>query len=159
MPKGGLSYKSYTACVRDAAANGVSAKSCSALASGSGMPNSSGNNMPQPQARSIKGYSGNTVTPQPGPKRMGGNQPMSGNSGMNPGGSVRPNSRSIPKGYGRQNVTPQPGPRRPQGNQPMSGQMSMDPGAVIPGQGPRPRPIPKRRRPNPVPRPFNRNTY
>ena len=132
MPKGGLSYKSYTACVRDAAANGVSAKSCSALASGSGMPNSSGNNMPQPQARSIKGYSGNTVTPQPGPK-------------------------SIPKGYGRQNVTPQPGPRRPQGNQPMSGQMSMDPGAVIPGQGPRP--IPKRRRPNPVPRPFNRNTY
>jgi len=164
MPKGGLSYKSYASCVRDAAANGVSAGPCKELATGSnsGMPNSSGNNMPQPRPGSIKGYGGgNTITPQPDPRRPQGNQPMSGQMGMNPGGVVRPNARSI-KGMGGNNViTPQPDPRRPQGNQVMSGQgpAGMRPGNIAgpPAQA-GPRPLSKRRRrpqPNPAPMPSN----
>tara|TARA_R110000824_G_scaffold27732_2_gene93920 strand:+ start:2236 stop:2700 length:465 start_codon:yes stop_codon:yes gene_type:complete len=144
MPKGGLSYKSYTACVRDAAANGVSAKSCSALASGSGMPNSSGNNMPQPRPGSIKGYGGgNTITPQPDPRRPQGNQAMSGQGGN----MVRKPGQNLPVQPGR------PG-RRPGQNQVMSGQgpASMRPGNVTGPAPGRPRPLRKRGRgPAPIP--------
>ena len=148
MPKGGLSYKSYTACVRDAKANGVSVKN-------SGMPNSSGNNMPQPRPGRIKGYGGNqSIGPQTDPRLAAGNQVMSGG-----GPAMRSKTGpGIPIGPGGGIK------RNPMQNQAMSGQgpAGVRPGNVVappaPGQ---PRPLSKRRRPqpNPVPRPRNRNTY
>ena len=169
MPKGGLSYKSYTACLRDAKANGVSAKNCASLAqgSGSGMPNSSGNNMPQPRPGSIKGYGGGgIITPQPDPRLPQGNQPMSGQGGMNPGRArrLRPGAQNLPVQPGRPGLGQRPGMQ----NQVMSGQgpAGMRPGNVVgpPAQA-GPGMIPKRRRrpqPNPMPPPgpnMRRRTY
>ena len=150
MPKGNLSYNSYTACVRDAKANGVSTKECAGLVPSrnnagmnpGGFPNSSGNNMPQPQPGSIKGYGGPGITPQPNPRLAPGNQAMSGQGG---------NMRRRPG----QNLPVQPGGpgRRPMQNQVMSGNNAgMRPANMTgPGQE-RPRPIRKRGRgPAPVP--------
>ena len=121
MPKGNLSYKSYAACVRDAAQNGVSAEPCKELAS-PGRGGNMGNPSPQPQPQPLNKRAMTPGSPgipsPPNPRRPMGPQVQSGaNPNMNPGGVVlppaSPNPMPIRKRAGmKPNPAPMPNKRR-----------------------------------------------